>query len=123
MLLLMFEAKGDAAGGFGGEIVRGFKQAGDLCIDMCPVGEDVPERWAGEAGAERFGGHVSEGVVVGVEEPVEVGVEVGVVREEFAEDEGLKEPGGVGEVPLGGAGFGTGLDHEVLRREWRGERE
>ena len=76
---------------------------------MGAVGEDVGERRAGEAGAEGFGGHVAEGVVVGVEEPVEVGVEVTVGGEEFAEDEGLEEPGGVGEMPLGGAGLRTGL--------------
>ena len=45
---------------------------------------------------------------------MEVGVEVLVAGEEVAQDEGLKEPGGVGEVPLGGAGLGAGLDHEVF---------
>ena len=40
-----------------------------------------------------------------------------VAREEVAEDEGFEEPGGVGEVPLGGARLGTGLDHHVLGGE------
>ena len=92
-------------------------------VDVGAVGEDVGEGRAGETGAEGFGGHVAEGVVVGVEEPVEVRVEVLVVGEEFAQDEGLKEPGGVGEVPLGGAGLRTGLDHDVFRRERGGEGE
>ena len=46
-----------------------------------------------------------------------------VAGEEVAQDEGLEEPGGVGEVPFGGAGLGAGLDHQVLGRERRGERE
>ena len=44
-------------------------------------------------------------------------MEVLVVGDELAEDEGLEEPGGVGEVPLDGAGLGAGLDHEVFGRE------
>ena len=123
VLLLVLEAEGDAADGFGvgGVLGLGFEQAGDGGVDVGAVGEDVGERRAGEAGAEDLGGHVAEGVVVGVEEPVEVGVEVLVAGEEVAEDEGLEEPGGVGEVPLGGAGLRTGLHHQVFGRERRGE--
>ena len=40
-----------------------------------------------------------------------------IASDELAEDEGLEEPGGVGEVPFDWARLGTGLDHEVLGRE------
>ena len=84
---------------------------------MGAVGEDGVEGRAGEGGAEFFLGHVAEGVVVAVEEPVEVGMEGLVGGDELAEDEGLEEPAGVGEVPFDWAGLGTGLDHEVFRGE------
>jgi hypothetical protein len=125
VLLLVVEAEDDAAGGFGvgGELGCGFEESGDRRVDVGAVGEDVGDGRAREAGAEGFGGHVAEGVVVGVEEPVEVWVEVLVGGDEFAEDEGLEEPGGVGEMPLGGAGLSAGLDHHVFRRERSGEGE
>ena len=119
MLLLVFEAQGDAAGGL---VFEGMlEERGHGGVDVCPVGEDGVERRAGEGGAELLFGHVAEGVVVAVEEPVEVGMEGFVGGDELAEDEGLEEPAGVGEMPLDGAGFGTGLDHEVFRREWGAE--
>ena len=99
------------------------EEAVDGGVDVGAVGEDVVERRAGEGGAEFLLGHVAEGVVVAVEEPVEVGVEGLVGGDELAEDEGLEEPAGVGEVPFDGAGLGTGLDHEVFGRERGGERE
>jgi hypothetical protein len=37
--------------------------------------------------------------------------------DELAEDEGLEEPAGVGQMPFDGAGLGTGLDHEVFGGE------
>ena len=115
MLLLVLEAEGDAAGGF---VFEGMlEEAVDGGVDVGAVGEDGVERRAGEGGAELLLGHVAEGVVVAVEEPVEVGMEGLVGGDELAEDEGLEEPAGVGEVPLDGAGFGTGLDHEVFGRE------
>ena len=125
VLLLVFEAKAYTTTGLdaGGGVWQGLEQARNRGVHMGAVGEDVRDGRARKAGAEGFGGHVAEGVVVGVEEPVEVGVEVGVVGEKFAEDEGLKEPGSVGQVPLGGAGLRTGLDHQVLRRERRGQGE
>jgi hypothetical protein len=125
VLLLVFQAEDDAADGFGVGRVFGLsaKQLDDGGVDVGAVGEDVGDGRAGEAGAKRFGGHVAQGVVVGVEEPVEVGMEVLVSGEEVAQDKGLKEPRGVGEVPLGGAGLRRGLDHQILRRERGGERK
>ncbi len=90
------------------------EEAVDGGVDVGAVGEDVVEGRAGEGGAELLLGHVAEGVVVAVEEPVEVGVEGLVGGDELAEDEGLEEPAGVGEVPFDWAGLGTGLDHQVF---------
>ncbi len=115
VLLLVLEAEGDAAGGFVFEWV--LEEAVHGGVDVGAVGEDGVERRAGEGGAELLLGHVAEGVVVAVEEPVEVGVEGLVGGDELAEDEGLEEPAGVGEVPFDGAGLGTGLDHHVFGGE------
>ena len=93
------------------------EESGDGGVDVGAVGEDGVEGRAREGGAQFFLGHVAEGVVVAVEEPEEVGVEGLVGGDELAEDEGLKEPAGVGEMPFDGAGLGTGLDHEVFGRE------
>ncbi len=123
VLLLVLEAEGDAAEGLGVGRGGALEEAGDGGVDVGAVGEDGVERRAGEGGAELLLGHVAEGVVVAVEEPAEVGVEGLVAGEEVGEDEGLEEPAGVGEVPLGGAGLGAGLDHEVFGGERRDERE
>ena len=37
--------------------------------------------------------------------------------EVFTQNEGLEEPGGVSQVPLGGARFRTALHHHVFRGE------
>src|ERR1039458_1070430 len=62
-------------------------------------------------------------LVIAVEEPGEIRVEQPVAGHEFAEDERLKEPCGVGKVPLGRRGLGDGLHHHVLRRERLAERK
>jgi hypothetical protein len=114
VLLLVLEAEDDAALGF----VFGHvgEEALDGGVDVAAIAEDLVEGRAGERGAELLFGHLAEGAVVGVEEPMEVRVEGLVVGDEFGEDEGLEEPGGVGEMPLDGRGFGAGLDHHVF---WR----
>ena len=99
----------------GGFVLGGvLEEALDGGVDVGAVGEDGVEGRAGEGGAEFLLGHVAEGVVVAVEEPVEVGVEGLVGGDELAEDEGLEEPAGVGEVPFDGPGLGAGLDHQVF---------
>lgn len=111
----MFQAEDDAALGF--VLGVGGEEALDGGVDVAAVGEDLVEGWAGEGGAEFLFGHLAEGAVVGVEEPVEVGVEGLVAGDELGEDEGFEEPGGVGEMPLDGRGFGAGLDHHVFGGE------
>ena len=112
VLLLVLEAKDDAASGFVFE--RVLEERSDGGVDVGAVGEDGLERRAREGSAEFFFRHITERVVVAVEEPEEVGMEGLVAGEELTEDEGLKEPTGVGEVPFDGAGLGAGLDHEIF---------
>jgi len=56
-------------------------------------------------------------LVIAVEEPGEVGIEDPVAGQVLAQDKGLEEPGGVGQVPLGRRSLGAGLDHHVFRTE------
>ena len=84
MLLLVFEAQGDAA-----RRLRPRWGAGAgwrwPAVDVGAVGEDGVEGRPGEGGAKFFGGHVAEGVVVAIEEPEEVRMEGLVGGDELAE--------------------------------------
>ena len=117
VLLLVLEAEGDGAEGLvlGGVL----EEAADGGVDVGAVGEDLVERGTGEGGAKLLLWHLAEGAVVAVEEPLEVGVEGLVAGDVLGEDEGFKEPGGVGEVPLDRGGLGAGLHHHVLGGEGR----
>src|ERR1035441_4937953 len=53
-------------------------------------------------------------LVIAVEEPGKILVEQSISGHKFAQNERLKEPGSVGEVPLHWRGFGQGLHHHVL---------
>ena len=121
MLLFVMEAEDEAGFGFWRRIMG--EEGVDGGVDVVAVVEDLGEGGPGEGGAELFAGLGGDAVVVAVEEPEEIGMEGVVAGREFAEDEGLKEPGGVGEVPFGGAGLGCGLDHHVLWRERLAEGE
>ena len=57
----------------------------------------------------------SQPFVVGVEEEAESIIEAGVTLKMLREDEFLKEPRGVGEMPFGRACVGHGLDHLIIR--------
>jgi hypothetical protein len=115
VLLFVLEAESDDAEGLvlGGVL----EEAADGGVDVGAVGEDLVERRAGKRGTELLFGHLAEGAVVAVEEPFEVGVEGLVASDELGEDEGFKEPGGVGDVPLDRGGLGAGLHHHVFRGE------
>jgi hypothetical protein len=84
---------------------------------MGAVGEDLVDGWAREGRTQAFVGKFSEGLVVAVEEPGEIGIEDAVAGEKLAGNEGLEKPGGMRQVPLGWGSLGTGLDHHVLRGE------
>src|ERR1700729_3500119 len=109
MLLLVMKAKHDAASYFVWRI--GSQQALNSVLNVAAVLEDGVDWGAGEGGSQLFFGLVRDGVVVAVEEPAKVGVEFAIAVEELAQQEGLEEPGGVGEVPFGWARLGTGLHH------------
>ncbi len=115
MLLLVLEAEDDAALGF--VLGNAAEETGDGRVDVAAVGEDLVERRTGEGGTKLLLGHVADGAVVGVEEPAEVGVEGLITGDELGEDEGLEEPGGVGEMPLDRRGLGAGLHHHVFGSE------
>ncbi len=83
---------------------------------MGAIGEDGVKGRAGEGCAKLLLRHISQGVVVTVEEPEEVRMEGPVGGDELAEDESLEEPAGMGQVPFDWAGLRTGLHHEVFRR-------
>jgi hypothetical protein len=119
VLLFVFEAEGDGAEGFvlGGVL----EETTDGCVDVTSVGEDLVDGRAGKGGAELLLWHLAESAVIAVEEPFEVGIEGLVAGDVFGQDEGLEEPGGVGEVPLNRRGFGAGLHHHVFRGKWSAE--
>jgi hypothetical protein len=115
VLFLVIEAEKDATQRFSGRIAC--EKAFDALVNMMTIRENFAGAGAREGGSEVLIGKLGEGLVVAVEEPGEVGIEELVVREKFTEDEGLEEPSGMGEMPLGGRGFGAGLYHHVLGGE------
>jgi len=121
MLLFMIDAEFDAAKSF--SICVGLKQAFEVAIDVVAVAEDLFKSGTGEGGAQLLFRERRKPFVVTIEEPGEVPVEKPIAREEGDEDEGLKEPGCVGEVPLGGRSVRRGLDHHVLGRKAGAELE
>ena len=98
MLLLVLEAEGDTAGGFVFEWV--LHQGCHCSVDVSAIGEDRVEWRTRERGSEFFLRHLAERVVVAVEEPMKVRMIRLVTSGELAENEGLEEPAGVGEMPL-----------------------
>lgn len=87
-------------------------------VHVGPVGEHLVQRWPREQPALRAGVLGAHTVVVGVEQHPErrcKRLETGLVG---FEHKGFKEPGGVGQVPLGGAGIGHGLRGAILGRQW-----
>ncbi len=119
MLLLVLEAERDSADGFVRDRLARIltQERADRCIDVSAIGEDLVEGGTGEGGAKLLLRHVTEGVVVAVEEPLKVRMEGLVVGEKVAKDEGLEEPRGVSEVPFDGARLRTGLHHHVFGRQ------
>jgi hypothetical protein len=120
MLLFVLDAEGDATGGF--IFYRMLEKLLDRGINVSAIGEDEIERGAGEGRAELLFRHLSQGVVVAVEEPAEVCAKGSVVGEEFGKYKGLKKPTGMSKMPLDRAGFRTGLHHHVFRGEGSTER-
>ena len=75
----------------------------DRLVDVRPVGQDLVARGPGQEAALRPGMARAERLVVGVEEEIESLVEGAMVAQVGLQQHRLEEPGGVREVPLGGA--------------------
>ena len=59
--------------------------------------------------------HLTSGIVVGIEQISVLRVDRRVIRQSFFEDEGLKKPTGVREMPFRRTHLGNGLDDAILR--------
>ena len=121
MLLLVIDADLDEARDLGRRADAAGQQPRQRLVDMRAIGQHLLGRGARQHATlgARLPGPLA--LVIGVEAVVERGVESPVVRQMLGEDEGLEEPGDVGQVPLGRAGVVHGLDGHVLGRQRRGE--
>ena len=59
--------------------------------------------------------HLTSGIVVGIEQISVLRVDRRVIRQSFFEDEGLKKPTGVREMPFRRTHLGNSLDDAILR--------
>jgi hypothetical protein len=89
---------------------------------MGAIALDLGQRRPCQEAALRPGMPLAERLVVGVEEILIVGIEGTIAGGEARQDEGLEEPGGVGEMPLRRAGERHRLDLLVLGAQRRGQR-
>src|ERR1700747_3037737 len=98
MLLFVMDAQLDAPCGLVG---RAFAvKPRDGIFHVPAVGEDVIDAGTREGGPQFLFRLIGDAVVITVEEPKEVGMEGAIAGEVLAKNEGFKEPGGVGEMPL-----------------------
>ena len=123
MLLLVVQAQFDQRGRcLPGSFIGGLDEGLHCDVDMVPVvlhlGQPGPREqaalWPRMARAQRL--------VVRIEEQEEPGVKRPVTRRIRLQHDGFEEPGGVRQVPLGGAGVGHGLDALVFSRQRRRQR-
>ena len=121
VLLLVMDSQLDALGCFCGHAA--LLEAHDAILHVLAISEDLLDAGPGKGGAKLFLRLIGDVVVITVEEPEEVRMEWLVAGEVFAEDKSFEEPGGVGQMPFGGAGLGTALHHHVFRRKWSAEGE
>ena len=85
------------------------------------IGHDLGQAGTGKHAALGPRMARADGFVIGVEEILVGGIEGAVAARMRAQHEGLEEPGGVRQVPLGRAGVGHRLDRLVLGRQWFSE--
>ena len=121
VLLLMMDAQLDALGRLGRHTA--LIELCDGIVHVPAIGEDSIDTGAREEGASFLLRLIGDVVVITVEEPEEVRIAGLIAGEVFAENECFEEPGGVGQMPFGGAGLGTALHHHVFRRKWGAEGE
>jgi hypothetical protein len=119
VLLLMVEPEDNALAGCGRNISGG--EILQRSVHVMAVGEDLVGGGAREGGAQLLLRLLGNGVVVAIEKPDEILMKRLIGANEFAQDEGFKEPGGVREVPLCGTCVWAGLHHHVFWRKRRTE--
>jgi hypothetical protein len=92
-------------------------------VDVGAIAQDIGEPGPRDEAALRPRMLLAHTLVVAVEEHAEGGIEGHEIGLEALEQEGLEEPGDVGEMPFRRAGVGHRLHLAVLGRERRGESE
>ncbi len=123
VLLLMGDAKNDQRGD---ARPRGVIGAGHQLIhrgvDVGAIGGDLADGGARQQAPVRSRMTRAQGLVIGIEQEAVAGIEKPVAVKIRLEQEGLEEPGGVRQMPLGRAGVRHRLDDLILGRKWRRER-
>src|SRR5512144_1846893 len=90
------------------------EEAGERSIDEGAVGAHLVARGARQQAALRSWMARADALVIGVEAIFEALVEHAIAGQEALQEEGLEEPGGMREVPLGRACIVHRLDDLVL---------
>src|SRR5208282_4987384 len=103
MLLFVVHAQFDPAQGLGMGII--FEQPLQMEIDMLAKAENLIEGRSRERRAQALLGKCRKTLVIAVEQPMKIRIEGLVSGQKLTQNEGLKEPGGMGKMPLGGRGF------------------
>ena len=93
-----------------------------VSVHVAAVVENLLQARSGEEAARRPGVLLSHGLVVGIEQDTKLRMRVPVAGQLVFQQEGLEEPAGVRQVPLGGAGELHGLERAVLRRQGSAQR-
>ena len=122
VLLLVLQAEADQRGDLGVVAAAGEQRLHAL-VDVGAIALDVGEAGPRDEAALRPRVLLADTLVVAVEENAKGRVEGNEAGLEALEQEGLEEPGDVGEVPLGRARVGHRLHLAVLGRQRRGERQ
>ena len=120
MLLLVIDAELDQFERVGRKLRQ---RALQRFVDMGAVGAHLVERGPAEHAAARARMPRPFRLVIAVEQEGVALVERRVAGQVIAQDEGLEEPGRVGEVPFGGRGVRERLDRRVGVAERRCEVE
>src|SRR5258707_8832449 len=83
-------------------------------IDVASVLEHLVYRRPRESSPLRLRVAIASTVIVRIENVRVASIERGIARQPSAQYEGLEEPAGVGQMPLGRADFGHRLHHEIF---------
>ena len=90
-------------------------------VDLTAVAPDLADGRPREQPSAVAGDPLADRVVIRVEQEVVLGEARPIIGQGGREDEGLEEPGGVGQMPLDRAGVGHRLDDEILGLERLGQ--